>query len=375
MQREQNHRRTTAWISHFVDYLDTSILPLLPLQFGNEYSAGMERETGDPLLSRRLDVHMVYDLARQLGLPIADLDEEKPANVKLHLPAPLIPFSFRCPQCGQTLKRPSHGHTHSIWLYESSGAHFVPELFAECTNRACKTLVRSDRYTRDRNNEGERDVYALEADALCIGRGRYASRELAIGLSTAVANAHVPLSTFATCWNVSQSHRHERLDHRDLPAVNCPPALSHTNCWRLFVLHHALLFTDPHGDFYIPSNLEYRRPGALEMDPEILTEHDDIMVVAALRIFPSRLVNGSHFVTYLVPGMSEHTCSECAHFHRSFPAGHAIGPNSTQDELEAAHRAVETDRRRVAKAAVIDGIEKIGHKVSNLLFIHDCMSC
>ncbi len=103
------------------------------------------------------------------------------------------------------------------------------------------------------------------------------------------------------------------------------------------------------------------------MEAEILTEHDEIMVAIALQIFPSRHVEGSHFATFTIPGALEHTCSECAHYHRSFPPPadnhYPIGPDSTQEELEMAHRQVQLDRTRVVKAAVIDGIEKIGHKV------------
>jgi hypothetical protein len=58
----------------------------------------------------------------------------------------------------------------------------------------------------------------------------------------------------------------------------------------------------------------------------------------------------------------DHRCTKCAHFHREFQPGD-VDADSTDAALLMAHNQAKIDRSRVVTAAVLDGMEKIGHKV------------
>lgn len=228
---------------------------------------------------------------------------------------------------------------------------------AECRNTECLSSIHPDRFTCDVPGGGSNDVYFPGAQVLEIGRGKFASRMLGSSLSNLVVTGHLPLSTFAECWNISHSPR--GADGQILPKSQ----LQHASLWRLFLLHHSLLYTPRTEEFsvtVIPSEDEENN------NPEI-GQANDPLVRAALSLFPS--VPSGKYRTYRIPGTEDHICAGCTHFHRSFPPGTGV-PGCSDNELLTAHRAVVTDQSQIVTASVIDGIEKIGHKVS-----HDCLYC
>lgn len=94
-----------------------------------------------------------------------------------------------------------------------------------------------------------------------------------------------------------------------------------------------------------------------EIDP---LSPDQLLVQQALAFWES--VPSGHYRTYQLRDASNHQCIKCAHFHRSFRPGD-VTDTSTEAELLEAHRNVIEDRTRIVTAKVIDGIEKICHKV------------
>jgi hypothetical protein len=145
--------------------------------------------------------------------------------------------------------------------------------------------------------------------------------------------------------------------------------LNHTHMWRLFTIHHILKFSTDQERFSIPAFMEAdeREVGDLSEEEEgsdDIVIHDEIMVKKALQFWPS-VLNGQCRV-YHVRGTTGHRCMECAHFHHEFQPGD-VDANSTDAILLAAHRQVKIDRSRIVTAAVLDGMEKIGHKVCSSL--------
>ncbi len=249
----------------------------------------------------------------------------------------------------------------------------------ECCSAGCKTVIHPDRSTQKRPSQDHPEIleatdhYSHAALQICIGKGRYADRGLAHALSAAVATAHVPISSFATCWNSWSTPRQGAQEAEG-------PTLTYDNLWRLFVIHHSLEFqrNQEGHSLTIPSfnNVDSGLGGDSDND-EASQEWDDALVSAALGFFPTAHVEGSSYDTYNIPGTEEHSCIVCSHFHRYFPGGE-LGEDSTEEEIIEAHQQAEVDETRIVKAAVIDGIEKIGHKVLNIssigkLILIDCL--
>jgi len=359
-QRAQTHRHSTAWIKHFAEYLDGDVLPQLPGPFGAEYINGDEKEqTGGGDRSVRVNHQMLYDLADHLRLLEGDHHPQEPVHVNpIVIPSPLVPPVSCCPGCGCCLYCPRSGHTYDAWVYNLDKASRVPVYLAECRNPECLAYIHPDRFTHDIAGGGSNDVYFRDPQVLEIGRGKFASRALGLALSNFVVTGHLPLSTFADCWNIGHSPRGP--EGQIIPQSQ----LQHTSLWRLFLLHHSLLYIPRTGEFVVnavPSEEE-------DNDPDATQAHNPL-VRAALALFPS--VPSGKYQTYHIPGTENHSCAGCTHFHRTFPPGMGVSGCSDNELLEA-HRAVITDESHIVTADVIDGIEKIGHKVSDDLL--ECAS-
>lgn len=354
-QRSTSNRSSSAWINHFAKYIDEDVLPNLPHPYGLEYTQGVHPE-GDRdtniTPSLRVTPHMLYTLADTLGiqhLPPTD----RPKNLIVSLPMPLLPGAYQCLQCNGALYQPSSGHITKAWVLEPYNAHRVPIFAGEC--RHCRTKTFPDRFMRlsPNSDTAEEEVFIPSASAIQLGRGRYASRQLANMLSTCVTSAHMPLSTFATCWNASGSHLDE---NGDLMKI------SHKHMWRLFVIHHILLFSHPNEEFVLPAPVDEAdeaADGDEEAEINVLSP-DQRMVQRALTFWES--VPSGHYHTYRLRDTAAHRCIKCAHFHRSFRPGD-VTDTSTEAELLEAHRNVIEDQTRIVTATVIDRMEKICHKV------------
>jgi hypothetical protein len=260
-------------------------------------------------------------------------------------------FGLNGVQCHEALRRP-RGNTYQAWVIEPSSAYRAPVFLGECPH--CRGVIFPDRFGQDLEGDGQEDVYDRDAPVISIGRGQYASRKLAQMLSACVATAHLPLSTFATCWNLSGQFSDENGD---------PLKLTHKHMWRLFTIHNALHFSAANERFSIPSPADNDKSDEEAGDEPDLSglDRDEIMVKKALALWPS--VASGHYRTYHTHQTTDHKCSKCAHFHRSFQPNEG-GPNSTEVELINAHHQVEVDHTRVVTAGILDGIEKLGHKVS-----------
>lgn len=347
-QRATSNRNTTAWIRHFAKHMDKDVLPNLPGHFGTEYIHGSGQEQEDDG-SLRVNHEMLYEIAGALG--IWEDEPLQPMHQKIKLPLPLLPVLYDCPQCHLALRRPT-GNIYRAWVIGPSNASRAPVFLGQCPH--CRGYVFPDRFSQDIGVNGEEEVYNRDAPVISVGRGRYASRELAQMLSACVTTAHLPLSTFATCWNLSGQFVDENGEQLKL---------THKHMWRLFTIHNCLHFSAPHEVYSIPSP-----PDDDEDDEDAGVSHnlvglnrDEIMVKKALALWPS--IPSGHYRTYHTRQTADHKCAKCAHFHRSFQPNEG-GLNSTDAQLLNAHRRVQVDPTRVVTAGILDGIEKLGHKVS-----------
>lgn len=347
-------RQTTAWITQLNKFLDLTVLPSLPSPFGLEYCQGYYEDSGEADdSSARLSPQMLYDLASALNITASP--SPSPHENQISLPMPLFPFSYTCPECDGMLKYRKTGRVNPYWISHSSHSYHVPVLAGICTT--CETVVYPDRYTRAAEDESLEDVLHTGAEHILIGKGHYASRSLASSLAASVIHAHIPISTFATCWNTTTQ---SLLDGEE------SASLSHKNLWHLFVLHHALQLVPPNSAFVLPClGDDAVWDDGDDMEPQVLSR-DEIMVKQALLFFPSSPTGP--YQTFRIPGTDGHKCTGCAHFHRSFLPDQGL-PGCTEDELLAAHQNAATDRTRVVTSAVIDGIEKISHKVLFYSFV------
>lgn len=352
-QRSTSNRASSAWINHFSKYIDQDVLPNLPYPYGEEYTLGSGDSGNSPSL--RVTPQMLYELAGTLGvhnMPPGDA----PVYYDIPLPMPLLPATYQCSGCDAALHRPSQGHIHKSWFLEPYSAHRVPVFVGQCNN--CHTKVFPDRFIRRsaHSDTTEEEVFIPEASAILLGRGRYASRQLGKMLSTCVTTAHLPLSTFATCWNSSGPYLDEN---------NEPLKLSHKHMWRLLIIHHILLFSAPGEELVLPIADDEAEPddennGAVEGVEMNIPSGDQLLVKHALAFWPS--VPSGHYRTYRLRDTAAHRCVKCAHFHRTFRPGD-VTDHSTEVELIEAHRNIVEDPTRIAWAGVIDGIEKLSHKV------------
>lgn len=291
-------------------------------------------------------------MAHVLGLETVGNTPVQPRTLEITLHVPLLPSTYRCPVCPEfrALKRTVAGHVNQAWVIEPSVAYRVPVLLGECPS--CGTVVYPDHFVRLDEHDNEQDVFDKEATVISIGRGRYASRNLGANLGTYITHSHLPLSTFAACWNASGVFLDEKGDRLKL---------NHKHMWRLFIVHHCLQFLHAGEVFSIPGTMDIPDEGDDDLQAEE-SDHDKIMVKMALALWPS--VASGHYRTYHIRDSRQHHCAECAHHHRKFAAGEPVGGvDCTENALFVAHGHVQKDRTRLVTAAVIDGIEKIGHKV------------
>jgi hypothetical protein len=351
-QQATSNRRSSAWINHFSNHIDSDVLPNLPGGYGLKYTQGPDAED-DEDVSVRVTPQMLYDLAEALG--IRDAEPDEPVQQNILLPMPILPATYACTVCHDTLRMSRAGQVNRAWNIEPYSAYWTPVFVAEC--HGCRTKVYPDRFVcvQADGSEDEEEVYVPAAPVILIGRGCYGSRHLARMLSTCVTTAHLPLSTFATCWNAAGPFFDE--DGEQLK-------LNHKHMWRLFVIHHALAFMAPGESFVIPCSIEPLDSDSDEPRDEEDNFHgltrDEAMVKKALLLWPS--VPSGHYWTYRIRNTDDHRCQKCAHLHCNFRPGEG-GIRSTEDELINAHRRVQEDPTRVDTAVVIDGIEKLSHKV------------
>lgn len=341
-------RPLTSWISQLAKHLDLHTLPSLPAPYGLEYCQGFYNDSGQSTDSARVTPEMLYELAQLLGvLAHAPPPPSQPAMFDLDLP--LLPFTYECPSCSSSMKYHKTGRLYPLWILGPSKATRVPVFAGEC--RVCHTLVYPDRYTREQANGSSEDIMASTAMYIQVGKGRYASRELAMALSTAIIHAHIPISTFATCWNSSSTRPN-----------GSSIQVSHLNLWRLFLLHHALKYTPQNSLFILPS---FGHPSTDDSDDSDMettpaATRDDTIVQQLLSLFEPTPTG--HYFTYHIPHAVTHRCNNCAHVHRAFRPLEGE-PGCSDAELLLAHQNVISDPTRVVTSAVIDGIEKLGHKV------------
>ena len=344
VQRATGNRASSAWVTHLAEHLDKTILPGLPGIFGTEYLAA-EYQLDDPSHSARVNPQMLYDLATSLRVDQNKFSREPLHTLNIEIQSPLIPPVSNCPNCGAPLYRSRSGNTYSAWCFNPGGAARVPVFLGECRNNDCKVVVHPDRFTR---NRGDDNVYFPSPQVIQIGKGKFALRSLGNLLSNLVVTGHLPLSTFAECWNKSRPSAMEPSQQN---------SLQHGSLWQLFLLHHAIRYTPQNQDVVvsIPSSSN-------DDDDDTAFEAKDPYVRATLSLFPSVL--SGKFRTYSIPGTANHICMECAHFDQKFLLGQG-GPDCTDAELVDAHRSVVTDYSQIVTAAVLDGIEKIGPKVQH----------
>ena len=345
IQCAAGNRTSSAWVTHLAEYLDQTVLPGLPGIFGAQYLAA-EKQPDDSTCSAHINSQMLYDLAASLHLDQNEFSYQEPLHpLDINIQSPIIPPVSNCPNCRGPLYRSRSGNTYSAWCFCPSGATRIPVFLGECRNNDCKVVVHPDRFTR---NRGDDNVYFPSPQVVQIGKGKFASRSLGTLLSNLVVTGHLPLSTFADCWNKSRPSSME-------PSLQ--NSLQHGSLWQLFLLHHALRYTAPGQDLVVSI------PSSNGDDDNMVFETKlDPYVRATLSLFPS--VPSGKFRTYRIPGTKNHVCEECAHFDRKFLPGQG-GPDCSDAELLVAHRSVVTDYSRIVTATVLDGIEKIGPKVQH----------
>ena len=196
--------------------------------------------------SVRVNHKMLYDLSDHLQLLEDDCHLQEPFNIQPIIIQPqLIPPVFCCPGCGCCLYCPHSGHTYDARVYDPVKASRVPVYLAECQNPECHTYIHPDRFTCDIAGGGSNNVYFLDPQVLEIGGGKFASCSLGLSLSHFVVTGHLPLSTFADCWNIAHSPR----GHKGQILPNSQ--LQHASLWQLFLLHHSLLYTPRTSEFAV----------------------------------------------------------------------------------------------------------------------------
>ena len=341
VQRAAGNRTSSAWITHLAEHLDKTVLPGLPSIFGAEYAAA-ETQPHDESHSMRVSTQMLYDLAVSLHLDRDEFSREPLHTLNVAIQPPMFPPVSCCPNCGGPLYRSRSGNTYSAWCFDSSTAVRTPVFLGECRNNECKVVVHPDQFSQKR---GDDHIYFPSPQFMQIGKAKFASQSLRIMVSNLVVTGHLPLSTFAECWNKSQP-----------PSIQPSQQnlLQHGSLWQLFLLQHALRYTP------VNRNLTVTIPLSDDEDEDAALPAKDPYVRATLALFPS--VPSGKFRTYQIPGTADHICAECAHFSVKFLPGQG-GPDCTDAELVNAHRSAVTDYSRIVTACSLDGIEKIGHKV------------
>ncbi|KZP05860.1 hypothetical protein FIBSPDRAFT_903228 [Athelia psychrophila] len=210
-------RAEGAWIKNLTWYIDERVLPMLPGQFGGDYTTGI-----------RLTTAMVYDMAAALGL--GNYNDNDPPEVVLtqlvSLPIPLVPARHSCPQCPGQLPlhyRQTNHPDQKIWVFGPSQAQQTIVMAGRCPN--CNSIIWPDRLSRIKNDGTWEDKYFKNSTHIQIGRDTWATCALGHDLGVSVTTAHLPLATFTKCWNESIRKADENIHSA---------TISQNNLWQLY---------------------------------------------------------------------------------------------------------------------------------------------